>query len=342
MEVTTIGLDIAKQVFVVVGTDRQGRQVWRKRLGREQVGEFFAQQAPCQVGIEACGGAQYWARQLQAHGHAVKVMAPRHVRAFRRGQKNDYNDAGALCEAARQAGVRGVPLKSAAQQDLQALHRVRDGLVRQRTAVVNRVRGLLAEQGIVLAAGIGRFRRLVPALVEEPATPALSGVVRRLVRQEYERVRALDRDVKDLERELVATSQADVACQRLQALPGLGLIGTTALRGAVGDGRSFRSGRELAAWLGLVPRQHTTGGKPRLYGISKRGDKRLRAVLIHGARAVVRHAAGKADPLSRWIRAVQARRGTNVATVALANKLVRIAWVVLARAETYVPARAAA
>ena len=251
MQATTIGLEMAKQVFFVVGADRQGRQVWRKRLRRGQVGEFFAQQAPCLVGLEACGGAQYWARQLQAQGHAVKVMAPRHVRAFRRGQKNDYNDAGAIGEAARQPAVRGVALKSAAQQDVQALHRVRDGLVRQRTAVVNRVRGLLAEQGIVLAAGIGRFRR-------------------------------------------------------------------------------------------LVPRQHTTGGKPRLYGITKRGDKRLRAVLIHGARAVVRHAARKADPLSRWIRAVQARRGTNVATVALANKLVRIAWVVLARGEPYVPARAAA
>ena len=342
MQVTTIGLDIAKQVFFVVGGDRHGHQVWRKRLRREQVGEFFAQQTPCRVGMEACGGAQYWARQLQAQGHEVKVMAPRHVQAFRRGQKNDYNDAGAICEAARQPAVRGVPLKSAAQQDLQALHRVRDGLVRQRTAVVNRVRGLLAEQGIVLAAGIGRFRRLVPALVEEAATPALSGVVRQLVRQEYERVRTLDRDITALERDLGAASQADAACQRVHAIPGFGPIGTTALLGAVGDGRSFRSGRELAAWLGLVPRQHTTGGKPRLYGITKRGDKRLRALLIHGARAVVRHAAGKADPLSRWIRAVQARRGTNVATVALANKLARIAWVVLARGEPYAPARAAA
>ncbi len=342
MQATTIGLDIAKQMFFAVGKDSRGRQVWRKRLRRAQVLAFFAQQAPCLVGLEAGGGAQYWARQLQTHGHTVKVMAPRHVKAFRRGQKNDYNDAGAIGEAAGQPAVRGVPLKSAAQQDLQALHRVRDGLVRQRTAVVNRVRGLLAEQGIVLAAGIGRFRRLLPALVEEQATPALSAVVRRLVGREYERVRALDGDIKDLERELVAASQADAAGQRLQAVPGFGPIGTTALLGAVGDGRAFRSGRELAAWLGLVPRQHTTGGKPRLYGISKRGDKRLRAVLIHGARAVVRHAARKADPLSRWIRAVQARRGTNVATVALANKLVRIAWVLLARAEPYAPVRAAA
>ena len=342
MQVTTIGVDIAKQVFFAVGTDGQGRQVWRKRLGREQVGEFLAQQGPCLVGLEACGGAQYWARQFQACGHEVKVMAPRHVRAFRRGQKNDYNDAGAIGEAARQVGVRGVPLKSAVQQDLQALHRVRDGLVRQRTAMVNRVRGLLAEQGVVLGVGIGRFRRLVPALLEEQATPTLSGVVRRLVGQEYARVRALDQDIKDLEREVARMGQADAACQRLQAVPGLGPIGTTALVGAVGDGRAFRSGRALAAWLGVVPRQYTTGGKPRLYGISKRGDKRLRALLIHGARAVVRHAARKTDPLSRWIRAVQARRGTNIATVALANKLLRIAWVLLVRAEPYRPAQAAA
>ena len=195
MQVTTIGLDIAKQVFFAVGTDRQGRQVWRKRLRRGQVVEFFAQQAPCRVGMEACGGAQYWARQLQAQGHAVKVMAPRHVKAFRRGQKNDYNDAGALCEAARQAAVRGVPLKSAAQQDLQTLHRVRDGLVRQRTATVNQVRGLLAEQGIVLAAGIGRFRQLVPQVLEQPAA-ALSGVLREVVAEAYAWVQALDARIK--------------------------------------------------------------------------------------------------------------------------------------------------
>ena len=341
MQVTTIGLDIAKQVFFAVGTDRQGRPVWRKRLRRGQVVEFFAQHAPCRVGLEACGGAQYWARQLQAQGHAVKVMAPRHVKAFRRGQKNDYNDAGALCEAACQPAVRGVPLKSAAQQALQTLHRVRDGLVRQRTATVNQVRGLLAEQGIVMAAGIGRFRQLVPQVLEHPAA-ALSGVLRTVVAEAYAWVQALDARIKGVEQQLAAVSRADAAVARLRAVPGFGPLVTTALVGAVGDGRTFGSGRELAAWLGLVPRQHTTGGKPRLYGITKRGDKRLRALLIHGARAVVRHATRKADPLSRWIRAVQARRGTNVATVALANKLARIAWVVLARADPYAPGRAAA
>ena len=256
MQVTTIGLDIAKQVFFAVGLDGQGRQVWRQRLRREQVGEFFAQQGSCLVGLEACGGAQYWARQLQACGHEVKVMAPRHVRAFRRGQKNDYNDAGAIGEAARQPGVRGVPLKSAAQQDLQALHRVRDGLVRQRTAMVNRVRGLLAEQGLVLGVGIGRFRRLVPALLEEATTPALSGVGRRLVGQEYARVRALDSEIKDLERELATVAQAEAACQRLQAVPGLGPMGTTTLVGAVALGRagvSIRAGAGGLAGRGAPP-----------------------------------------------------------------------------------------
>ena len=183
----------------------------------------------------------------------------------------------------------------------------------------------------MLGVGIGRFRRLVPALLEEQAPPTLSAVVRRLVGREDARVRALG-----------AVGQADAACQRLQAGPGLGPLGTTALVGAVGNGQAFRSGREVAAWLGVVPRQYTTGGNPRLYGISKQGDKRLRALLIHGARAVVRHAAHKTDPLSRWIRAVQARRGTNIATVALANKLGRIAWVLLVRPEPYRPARAAA
>ena len=249
MQVTTIGLDIAKQVFFAVGTDRQGRQVWRKRLRRGQVVEFFAQQAPCRVGMEACGGAQYWARQLQAQGHAVKVMAPRHVKAFRRGQKNDYNDAGALCEAARQPAVRGVPLKSAAQQDLQTLHRVRDGLVRQRTATVNQVRGLLAEQGIVLAAGIGRFRQLVPQILEQPAA-ALSGVLREVVAEAYAWVQALDARIKGVEQQLAAASQADAAVARLRAVPGFGPLVTTALVGAVGDGRTFGAGRGVGGVAG--------------------------------------------------------------------------------------------
>ena len=252
MQVTTIGLDMAKQVFFAVGQDSRGRQVWRKRLRRAQVLEFFAQQAPCLVGLEACGGAQYWARQLQAHGHEVKVMAPRHVRAFRRGQKNDYNDAGAIGEAARQPAVRGVALKSAAQQDLQALHRVRDGLVRQRTAIVNRVRGLLAEQGIVLAAGIGRFRRLVPALVEEPATPALSGVVRRWCARSMS---GCARWIGTSRRWSGSwgCSHADAACQRLQAIPGFGPIGTTALLGAVGGWAGLWVGARVGGVARLGP-----------------------------------------------------------------------------------------
>ena len=250
----------------------------------------------------------------------MNLLPPRPVVAFRRGQKNDYNAAGAICEATRHPEVRGVPLKSIAQQALPALPRVRAGLVRQRPAVGHRVRGLLAERGLVMAPGIGRFRRALPPVLAGAEAAGVSSVLRRVVAREYTRVQALDREIQELEQELAAVGQAEEACQRLQAVPGFGPRGATALLGAMGEGRAFRSGREVAAWLGRVPRQDTTGGKPRLGGISKRGDKRLRARLIHGARAVVRQAAGKADPLSCWIRALQARRGTTVATGAVANK----------------------
>lgn len=341
MNVTTIGLDTAKHVFFVKGADARGREVMRKRLRRGQVIEFFAQQPSCRVGLEACGGSQYWARRLRELGHEVKLIHPKHVKAFLRGQKNDYNDAGALCEAAAHPQVRGAPVKSALQQDLQALHRVREARVRERTAAVNRARGLLAERGIVMAKGIGAFRRVVPELLED-AENGLSDVFRQVLAREYERVRALDEEVRELECALRALSRQDPAFKRLQAMPGLGPVVASALLGAVGDARAFASGRELSAWLGLVPRQYTTGGKPRLMGITKRGDKRLRALLIHGARAVVRHAGRKDDALSAWIRGIQARRGTNVAAVALANKLVRIAWVIVARGQTYRAAQAVA
>ena len=240
------------------------------------------------------------------------------------GRRTITTTRGRCVRRARQAAVRGGPLKSAAQQDWQTLHRGRDGLVRQRTAPVNQVRGLLAEQGSVLAAGLGRFRQLGPQVLEHPAV-ALSGVLREVVAEAEAWGQALAARIKRVAQQRAAASPAAAAVARLRAGPGFGPLVPTALVGAVGDGRTFGAGREWAAGLGLGPRQHTTGGKPRLYGITKRGDKRRRALLIDGARAVVRHATRKADSLSRWIRAVQARRGTTVATVALATKLVRSA-----------------
>lgn len=341
MNITTVGLDIAKHVFFVVGADCRGRQVMRKKLRRGQLIEFFTQLAPCRVGIEACGGSQYWARRLRELGHEVKLVHPRHVKAFLRAQKNDYNDAAAVCEAGAHPEVRGAPIKSETQQDLQALQRVRQARVRERTATVNRVRGLLAERGIVMAKQIEAFRRAVPEVLEDGEN-GLSECFRALVGEEYARVCTLDKQVKELERALLSLSRQDPAFERLQAVPGFGPVVASALLGAVGDARAFAGARELAAWLGLVPRQYTTGGKPRLMGITKRGDKYLRALLVHGARSVVRHATHKDDALSVWVRGVEARRGKNVAVVALANKLARIAWVILARGEDYRPARAMA
>jgi transposase len=334
MNVTTIGLDLAKQVFHVVGADAHGKVVLRKQLKRAQVLRYFAKLPACVVGIEACGGGHYWARELRGLGHDARLINPRFVVPYRRGEKNDYNDAAALCEAVLQPQMRFVPVKSMAQLDLQALHRLRDGLIRQRTVWINRARGLLAERGIVLARGVTAFRRALPALLEDGEN-GLSGLFRELLAEQYAQVVQLDERLAVYDKRLAAIAATDTACRRLQGIPGIGPVGATALVAAVGDARAFRNGRQLAAWVGLVPRQHSTGGRPRLLGISKRGDKHLRTLLIHGARAVVRHAAGKTDRLSRWIQRLQATRGTNVATVALANKLARMAWVVLSRGESY-------
>ena len=265
------------------------------------------------------------------------MIHARFVAPYRRGEKNDYNDAAALCEAVVQPRMRFVPVKTDAQQDLQAVHRLRDGLVRQRTAWVNRARGLLAERGIVLARGITAFRRAVPGILEETDN-GVSDLFRELLAEQYAEVVRLDEQIAVYDKRVAVIAADDVACRRLRGIPGIGPVVATALVAAVGDARTFHNGRQLAAWVGLVPRQHSTGGRPRLLGISKRGDKHLRTLLIHGARAVVRHAAGKEDRLSRWVQRLQATRGTNIATVALANKLVRMAWVVLSRGEHYRPA----
>lgn len=289
------------------------------------------------VGIEACGGGHYWARELRGLGHDARLINPKFLKPYLRGDKNDYNDAAALCEAVAHPQMRFVPVKSMAQQDLQALHRLRDGLIRERTVWINRTRGLLAERGIVLARGVTAFRRALPALLEDGGN-GLSDLFRELLAEQYAQVVQLDERLAVFDRRLAAIGTTDEACRRLQGIPGIGPVVATALVASVGDARTFHDGRQLAAWVGLVPRQYSSGGRPRLLGISKRGDKHLRALLIHGARAVVRHAGGKADRLSRWIQRIQATRGTNIATAALANKLARMARVVLSRGEAYRPA----
>jgi transposase len=338
-KLTTIGLDLAKNVFHVVGFDARGQRVFRKRLRRAQVLGYFSQLPPCRVGMEACAGAHYWGREIKALGHEVRLIPAQHVKPLVRGNKNDYNDALAIAEALGRPGLRFVGLKSAAQQDIQALHRLRARCVAERTALCNQLRGLLAEYGIVLPRGVASLRRRLPELLED-ADNGLSELLRRLLAERYRQLQELEAHLATYTRELERHSAASEACQRLQGIPGYGPILASAFHGAVGDGAAYRRGRDVAASIGLVPRQHSSGGKARLLGISKRGDRYLRSLLVHGARAVVSRAASKRDRLSVWINRLRERRGFNRTVVALANKLARIGWAVLARNTAYQAQRA--
>ena len=290
------------------------------------------------VGIEACGGSHYWARTLMALGHEVKLIAPQHVKAFVRGQKNDYNDAAAIAEAVTRPQMRFIPIKNTAQLDLQALQRLRTRLIRDRTGLSNQLRGLLAEHGIVIPRSLVQLRRHIPELLED-ADNQLSALFRRLLHAGWQHLLQIEEQVKVLNLELAQAVKEDDDCQRLMTIPGYGPVVASSFSVAVGDGRCYQRGRDVSAVLGLVPRQHTTGGKPKLLGISKRGDNMLRVQLIQGARSVLMHAKGKDDPLCRWALKVQAERGFNKATVAVANKLARIGWVVLRNQVTYQPER---
>ena len=333
-EITTVGLDLAKQVFHVVCCDARGKVVGKRMLRRAQVLSYFANLRPVLVGLEACAGAHYWARELQGLGHQVKVLPPRVVKAFVRGNKNDYNDALAIAEAVVRPEMRGVMVKTVAQQDVQALHRLRGQCVASRTALGNQLRGLLAEYGLVLPPGLATLRRRVPDFLED-AGNGLSDDFRCWLAEGYRQLCSLDAQVARYTREVERLSRQDEACQRLQTIPGFGPIVASVFHNRLGDGRAYRCGREVSAALGLVPRQHGSGGHSVLLGISKRGDPYLRSLLVHGARAVVHQAAHRDDRLSRWINRLRAQRGYNKATVALANKLARIGWAVLAHRTVY-------
>jgi transposase len=333
-EITTVGLDLAKQVFHAVGCDARGKVVRKRMLRRAQVRAYFAKLSPCLVGMEACAGAHYWARELTALGHDVKLLPPRFVKAFVRGNKNDYNDALAIAEAVVRPEMRGVAVKTTAQQDLQALHRLRQQCVASRTALGNQLRGLLSEYGVILPRGISSLRRRLPAVLED-AENGLSEVFRQLLAQGYRHLCELDAHIKAYTTQLMTQAQQSAACQRLQTIPGFGPIVASVFHAMVGEGRAYRRGRDVSAALGLVPRQHSSGGKAVLLGISKRGDRYLRSLLVHGARSVVRQAAHKDDRLSCWINRIRAQRGHNKAVVALANKLARIGWAVLRHRSVY-------
>lgn len=334
MKITTIGLDLAKNVLQVHGADMHGRAVLRKQLRRDQVMEFFARLEPCTVGMEACGSAHYWARKLQAQGHAVMLIAPQYVRPYVKRNKNDAADAEAICEAATRPEMPTVPIKTASQQAILSVHRARQGFVKARTAQANQIRGLLAEFGFVIPQGIHHIARRVPEIIED-AENELPGSFRLLIARLVEHLKLLDHQVKELEVEIVRWHKESEVSRRLAEVPGIGPVTATALVATVGDARNFKNGRQLAAWLGLVPRQHSSGGKSVLLGISKRGDTYLRTLLIHGARAVVRVAENKMGGNNSWIKHLLTRRHKNVAAVALANRNARIVWALLVHEERF-------
>lgn len=332
-KITTVGLDLAKNVFHGVCCDEHGKVVRKKMLKRSQVLTYFAK-LPNLVGMEACASAHHWARELEALGHQVKLIPPQHVKAYLRGNKNDYNDALAVAEAVIRPQMRFVEIKTEAQQDVQALHRLRERRIQERTALCNQLRGLLAEYGLILPKGINVVRRRLPALLEDGEN-GLSDFFRRLLAQSYRQLQELDAHIDVYGEELKRYSRQSEACQRLQTIPGFGPIVSSAFISHVATGKCYRRGRDVSASIGLVPRQHSSGGKQVLLGISKRGNRYLRCLLIQGARAVVYKAANKDDPLSRWINRISDRRGINRAIVALANKMARIGWAILRNKTAY-------
>jgi transposase len=336
MKLMRLGIDLAKNVFQLHGVDRHEKPVLRKQLRREQLLAFIDQEIerPCLIGMEACGGAHHWARQLQALGFTVRLMAPQFVKPYVKANKNDARDAEAICEAISRPSMRFVPIKTVEQQDIQAVHRIRSELIDQRRAKVNQIRGLCAEYGLVAPLRLAALRARLPDWLED-ADNGLRCRFRRLLSDLWLDLLGLDQRVTALDKEISLIAASEAGAQRLQGIPGIGPITATALVAAIGDASQFHNGRQLAAWLGLTPKQHSSGGREKLLGISKRGDAYLRTLLIHGARAVLRMVKDKTDGRSQWLRKLASRRHPNVAAVALANKNARIAWVILRRDEAY-------
>jgi transposase len=334
MEITTIGLDLAKSVFQLHAVDAEGAVVWRKKVRRGALLDTLAQVSPCLVGMEACATAHHWAREISALGHEVRLMPPAYVKAYLRRQKNDAADAEAICEAVRRPSMRFVAAKSTERQAVLVLHRSRELLVRQRTMLINAIRGHCAEFGLVTAQGVRGGRDLIERIgqADSMALPAMAKAAMMLL---FEQLQALVRQIHALNQRLLAWHRQDQTSQRLATIPGVGVITATALAASVTDPAAFRSGREFSASLGLVPRQNSSGGKDKLGRISKMGDRYLRKLLVVGATSVVRRARTADTAAANWVRSLLERKPARLVTVAMANKNARIVWAVLARGETY-------
>jgi transposase len=333
-KVTTVGLDLAKSVFQVHGADQDGRPVVRKKLRRAQVIPFFAALAPCLIGMEACASAHHWARELQALGHEVRLIPPQYVKPFVKTNKNDAADAEAICEALIRPTMRFAAVKSTEQQSVLMLHRARELLVRQRTMLINALRGHCGELGIVVAQGASKVTALIE-MIEDPEDERFPVLAREALGSLIDQLRMAQTQILGLEKKLKVWHRANEASRRLETIPGVGVITATALIATIGDASQFQSGRQLAAWLGLVPRQYSSGGKERLGRISKRGDGYLRRLLVHGARADLRWSRHRKEQRSLWQESLLARRPTNVVLVAMANKTARVVWAMLSRGETF-------
>jgi transposase len=340
MELKVLGIDLSKNLFQLHGVDPAGRAVLRKRLRRDQLLPFVAALPPCTIGIEACASAFHWAREFERAGRMVRIVSPQFVKPFVRGNKNDGNDAEAICEAVQRPNMRFVPAKTIAQQDIQSLHRCRQRLVNHRTALISQMRGILLDRGIAFGKSASRARAMMPRIIADPDN-GLTVMAREMLASLFEFLRQLDERIRDFDRRIEAVFRELLACQRIAKVEGVGPKTATAIVAAVGDAKDFENGRHMAAWLGLVPRHQATGGRTVMGGISKRGDQHLRTLLVHGARAVVRISAGRTDARSQWVKSLVERRGTNRAIVAVANKNARIIWSLLARGEDYRPAVAA-
>ena len=337
-----VGVDIAKTVFHIHAVDGRDKSVWEGKYNRKAWLQAIIKRVPngALIGMEACASSHYWARELRGLGFVVKLIAPQFVKPYVKSNKNDRADAAAICEALGRPHMRFVAVKSILQQDIQAAHRIREALVCHRTAKANQIRGLVGEYGIVAPVGIGQLRRALPQWLEDGEN-GLTSDFRQLMFGMAEDLAALDERIEETTALMTRKVQSDPAAQRLMTIGGVGPIVASALLGALGDGRNFRKGRDFAASLGLTPRQHSTGGKPTLLGISKRGNSYLRKLLVHGARSVFRHAGTKEDKLSLWLMSLAKRKHANVAIVALANKIARIAWAVVHNEDTYNPSLAA-
>jgi transposase len=338
MKLSRVGVDLAKSVYQLHGVDRFGKTIWKRRLKRHQwLKELLDHTEPgCEIGMEACASAHHWGRELQSRGYTVRLIAPQFVKPYVKSNKNDARDAEAICEAMSRPNMRFVSVKSVEQQDIQATHRIRAALMTQRTAKANQIRGLVAEYGIVAPLSLCALRAAIPCWLED-AENGLTHDFRSLLHGLREDLLALDDRVSEMDKAIARLAENNEDCVRLQQLRGVGPMIATAMIATVGDARQYHKGRQMAAAIGITPRQHSSGDKDRLLGITKRGDVYLRTLMIHGARSAVAVAARKDDRLSRWVTGIASKRHPNVAAVALANKTARMAWAMLRNKTDYDP-----